>query len=294
MNQRTPTFENLLSIYERVKASIADRTIQPPFPVGVGGIDDITRGYPKGKVTVIASRTSEGKTSFSLQTAVHLANIGKAVAFISLEDDKEGLVERIICNLFRIDNYELSKGKIEQIMKHDKTIKRIFENMTLLVLDGYGFNFKEFSSIVLDMRPKPDLVFFDYIQLIEYPPGKKYDTISKFFRDAHQLAIQEKIGIVINSQINRAAVEAKRPHLHNLEGAGVIEQVGWVVIIIHTPSCHGDRSYDYSSRTETGMKDCPGDYVEFQIEKNKNGKKGIVRMRFTGQHYLFQSWDDNG
>lgn len=288
--KRTPRFENLSTIYERVKKNISGRTIQPLFPSGLGGVDDITRGFPKGKVSIISSRSSEGKTSFSLQAAVHLASAGKTVAFISIEDDREQCVERILCNIFEIDNYDLHRGKLDVLEPKEQSAKYLFERLKFLMLDSYGYNFEEFKDVVMNMRPKPDIVFFDYIQMVEHKGGKKYEAISAFLNYTHQLAMQEKIAIVINSQINRGAAEAKRPHLHNLEWAGTLEQIAHMVIIIHTPAAHGDTSFNYSKRTGAGMKDPPIDYVELQIEKNKMGRKGIIPVRFIGKYFKFTEW----
>lgn len=290
MLKRTASFENLQSIYERVKQNISARGIQPEYPIGISGIDEITRGFPKGKVSVIASRSSEGKTSFAIQSAVHLANMGKNVAFISLEDDRETLVEKIACNLFDIDNYELGKGKVEVLGKYEKTINHLFERLPLLVLDAYGYNFKEFKTVVMELRPKPDIVFVDYLQVLEYAEGKQTEVISTFLRNAHQLALQEQIGMVFNSQINRGGAEAKRPHLHNMKQAGTIEEIAYLLLILHMNYKHGDPSYDYNKRAGKGMENCPTDYLEVMVEKNKIGRVGVVRMRFIGENYKFIEW----
>lgn len=231
-------------------------------------------------------------TSFAIQSAVHLANLGKTVAFISLEDDRETLVEKILCNLFEIDNYELGKGKIEKLEKYESTIKHLFERLTLLVLDAYGYNFMEFNSVVMNLSPKPDIVFVDYLQVLEYAEGKQTEVISTFLRNAHQLALQQNIGIVLNSQVNRGGAEAKRPHLHNMKQAGTIEEIAYLLLILHMNYKHGDPSWDYDKRLGKGMEHCPTDYMEVMVEKNKIGRCGIIPLRFTGNFYKFAERDD--
>lgn len=287
---RQPNIESLSEIYGRVKDNVEHRTVRPLYPFGIVAIDEISRGFPKGKVTIISARTSEGKTSMAMQSAIHLANMGKNVMIVSLEDDREMLVEKSLCNIFEIDNYELHKGRVGYLNEHEDTIQRLFKRLKLVAVDNYGYTFSEFKDVVINTLPRPDVVFFDYVQLIEYPAGMQYDYVSNFIRQSHKLAMEEGIAVVIISQINRGAAEARRPSLHHLQGSGAIEQVAYLVLILHQCCKHGDHSYDYDKRAGTGMEHPPMDYVEAMIEKSKVGRTGIVPLRFIGRNYRFKEW----
>src|SRR3990167_11193215 len=67
----------------------------------------------KRKLTVIGARTSHAKTSFALQMAYDVASQGKEVLFLSLEMDKVDMLERLFCNIKRVDNYQLLTGNFE-------------------------------------------------------------------------------------------------------------------------------------------------------------------------------------
>ena len=130
---RTPKFENVWSIYGRVKAGIAGRGDVPEFGFGIQALDWLTNGMQRGKLTIIAARTSEGKTALALQTAKQQALSGKTVAYLSLEDDREELVERLLCNHFQVNNQYLRRGLVENLPP-DELVERVFPSLKLLVL----------------------------------------------------------------------------------------------------------------------------------------------------------------
>ena len=92
IGMRQPRFERVSEIYHRVRRAVSRRTATPELPFGIPALDDLTRGLLRGKLAILAARSSQGKTSLALQTAWNLAEAGKTVAYITLEDDREELV----------------------------------------------------------------------------------------------------------------------------------------------------------------------------------------------------------
>jgi replicative DNA helicase len=60
-------------------------------------------GLQKG-LTVLAGRTSQGKSSIAMQWAFDIASSKKPVVFLSLEMSVEALTERLFCNIMQVDN----------------------------------------------------------------------------------------------------------------------------------------------------------------------------------------------
>jgi len=287
---REPHIENLANIFERSKKIIRGRTDKPEFPFGLTELDNVTKGIKRGKLTLIASRTSEGKTGLSTQLAVNLANNGKTVCLISLEDDKEQIAEKIFCNQRRVNNYDLLRGDTRCL--EDPTMKRLFEQMKLLVVDNFGYNFDEIKYIVEELDPKPDIIFIDYLQLVDRGQFRsRYDAISEFARSCKIFANQSNIGIVLTSQINRAGAREDRPNLHNMSGCDTIEEQADLALILFHPHLYRKPTYNYVAGTMEGFEQAPKNWVEIEVAKNKTGRRGvIIPVCFTGQHYLFEDW----
>lgn len=287
---REPVFESLSTILKRAKVLISKRTDKAEFPFGIKSLDAITHGIKRGKLTLVAGRTSEGKSAFCLQTAVSLADAGKTVAFISLEDDVEQIAEKIFCNMGRVENWKLIKGDTSRL--NDPAINTLFDDLKLLVMDNFGYSFDEVRRVVEELEPKPDIVFLDYIQIIDrMEKMNRYESLSEFARQCKIFAEQSDIGFVIASQINRAGARDARPALHHLSGCDALEQTADLVLLLYYPFVYGSPSYNYKQGTMEGFEVAPRNWIEVEVAKNKTGQRGvIVPLCFTGQHYLFEDW----
>ena len=127
--ERMPVYEPLSKIWERRIQKIVKRTDKPEFPFGLGELDRVTHGITKGKVTLIAARTSEAKTAFTLQGAFNIADSGKNVVYISLEDDVEQIAERLFSNIREISNQDLITGNVDKETLEDPAIKDLFSRI---------------------------------------------------------------------------------------------------------------------------------------------------------------------
>jgi replicative DNA helicase len=76
-----------------------------------------------------------------------------------------------------------------------------------------------------------------------------------------------------------------------------LEQVCDLLLILYCPYNYDDSSYDYeegdSTHESKGMKECPREYVEVMVAKNKNGMRNyVIKTRFTGKFYKFEAWKE--
>lgn len=290
--ERMPVYEPLSKIWERRIQKIVKRTDKPEFPFGLGELDRVTHGITKGKVTLIAARTSEAKTAFTLQGAFNIADSGKNVVYISLEDDVEQIAERLFSNIREINNQDLITGKVDKETLEDPAIKDLFSRIRFMPLENYGHNFDEIQHVIDTINPKPELIFLDYVQMIEQLPREtEYEALSRFAQKCKKFAGVNDIGLVVVSQINRAGAKEGRPQAHHLQGCGKLEQVCDLLLILYCPYNYNDHSYDYNKETGDGMEECPNDYVEVIVAKNKNGMRNVVvKTRFIGKYYKFEPW----
>ena len=296
LTERKPVFENLSSIWARRTEKILKRTAIPDYPFGIEKLDKVTHGITRGKVTVIAGRTSEAKTSFALQSAFNIADKGASVLYITLEDDSEQIAERIFSNVMEVDNQDLIKGNVDRKILSDPTINEIFKKVKFLSLQNFGHNFEEIQKALDLLEPKPELVYLDYVQMIEQANKQsEYEALSIFSQKCKKFSEINNIGLVIVSQINRSGAKEGRPKAHHLQGCGRLEQVCDLLLILYCPYNYDDSSFDYEEGDNKtpikGMKVCPREYVEVNVAKNKNGERNwVVSMRFIGKYYKFSQW----
>lgn len=274
------------------REKIRKRLDKPEYPFGIPSLDKITHGVAKGKVTLIAARTSEAKTAFALQAAFNMADIGKTILYITLEDDSEQIAERLFSNIREVDNQDLIRGTVPFPVLDDPRIEELFKRVKFLPLQDYGHNFDEIKKVIDAMEPRPDIVFLDYVQMIEQLPREsEYDSLSRFSQRCKKFAETNDIGLVIVSQINRQGAKDGMPMAHHLQGCGRLEQVSDLLLILYCPYIYKDTSFDYDKTIGKGYEVCPPDYVECVVAKNKNGiRNWVVRLRFTGKYYKFEEW----
>ena len=132
---RTLDAETPYSVIPKVIEKINNRDGQIDLPFPIESLNTITGGIPKNRITTISARTSHGKSAFLLQSAMNLAEKDKNIIWISLEEDREQIVERQLSYITKINNRDIFLGKI----KFDKEIKTRFKNFRMYLIDAYGF-----------------------------------------------------------------------------------------------------------------------------------------------------------
>jgi len=81
-------------------------------PTGFQDLDQLTGGFQKSDLIILAARPGVGKTSFSLGLAYNAAMAGKTVAIFNLEMPAEQLVQRMLAMETGIDSHRLRLGHI--------------------------------------------------------------------------------------------------------------------------------------------------------------------------------------
>ena len=282
MFKRIPNYQHISQIFEELKSDIKKRTEKPEFSFGLYSLDEATRGMRRGRVHIIAARPGEGKTSLALQTAWNLADAGKVIVYVSLEDDKKRLTERMFCNMQKINNADLARGAwTDETEKKSEAMASMFKNITFLVMDGFGYNWPEFENVLDSIKPQADVAFLDYINMIELSGSQnKRDTVSEFVRNCKAFALKKNMALVILAQINRSGADDSRPGLHHLKDSGTLEEVADLVLINHFP-------IRYNNKTFKGEFAGP-EYFEIMVAKIKDyGHPKVVPVRFAGRYYRF-------
>src|SRR5262249_47576460 len=83
------------------------------LPTGFVDLDEKTAGLQNSELVIIAARPSAGKTAFAINVVRHIAvEDNQPVFFVSLEQSRIELAERLLCCQARVDSHKLRKGHL--------------------------------------------------------------------------------------------------------------------------------------------------------------------------------------
>lgn len=250
------------------------------MPSGLIDLDKIIWGLHKKELLTIGARPSIGKSSLAVQLALNLNNEHHNVLFISLEMSKEQIVERMFCNLTGTNNMDLREGKIaEELKDRIPCFARMASEMPMLVVDNCGYNFQDVEKLIVEMEPRPDVVFLDYIQMISQGRhSSKSMAVEEYFRKLKELSVTYNFSMVVLSQIKRMDEKRqnKRPTMDELKWSGSLEENSDTVLLLFWPF---HDIFGYEDKHE----------YEIDIAKQRHGRTEIIKVNFHPYHYRFEN-----
>ncbi|HUF70415.1 MAG TPA: replicative DNA helicase [Longimicrobiales bacterium] len=277
-----PTFEKI----EQLQAAKGGIT---GVSTGYYDLDEMTGGFQKGDLVIIAARPSMGKTAFVTGVALQAAIASRTpVALFSLEMSKEQLVQRMLCSEALVDLGRLMRGRLTDDDYVQLAQAAAHLNTAPVWIDDSG------SLNVLEMRAKarrlkadqPELgmIIVDYIQLMN-SAGKaenRVQEVSAISRGLKALAKELAVPILALSQLSRAPEQRTdhRPQLSDLRESGSIEQDADLVMFLYRPE------YYHRDDPELHGK------AELIIGKQRNGPTGLVNLYFRRECTRFESVAD--
>ncbi len=275
------TIEYLEKIHDRDSATTG-------VPSGLSELDEITSGWQKTDLIILAARPSQGKTALALTLARSAAmnpvkeeRVG--VAFFSLEMGAQQLVLRMLCSEAGVDMQSARKGKLraEDWKKIAAGIGKL-NDAPIFIDDTPGITPLELRAKCRRLKQTENigLVIVDYLQLME--AGKHLDSrereISMISRSMKALSKELNVPVIALSQLNRSlesrSEKHKRPMLSDLRESGAIEQDADLVLFIYRPETYGIEQYDDGSNTQGT--------AEVIVGKQRNGPLGTARVAFRG------------
>lgn len=272
-----PVFKNL----DKTFSMLQGRGSKPDLPLTtLPHLNSKVWGLHKKKLTVIAARTSNGKSALAIQVAQDMASQGIPTLFFSLEMYEEDVIERLFCQMMKIDNMELLTGNFSKYQAEWNKFQEKLKKMPLIITDGIGRNWQEIYEYLEKLPRKPSVIIIDHVQEAKdaSQPNQRA-VIEEYLRKLREMAIRHDFAAVVLSQVNRSAQEAdhKEPKLHHLKGTGYLEEGADVIMLLHWP-------YYYSK------KKGENDRFVINVAKNRNGRTGYVEVSYTPQYYLFADY----
>ncbi|HDP98561.1 MAG TPA: replicative DNA helicase [bacterium] len=249
---------------------------------GFNKLDQLTSGFQKSDLVIIAGRPSMGKTAFCLNIARNAAvDYGVTVGIFSLEMSSQQLAMRMLCAEAKVNSHEVRTGTLPKYewQKLSTTIGKLAEAQ-IFIDDTPAMNILEIKAKARRLKYEKNvgLLIVDYLQLVHGPEKaeSRQIEISAISQSLKALSKELNIPVLALSQLSRA-VESRggdrRPMLSDLRDSGAIEQDADVVIFIYRSEVYG--------KTET-----PG-LAEIIVSKQRNGPIGTVFLNFIKEYALF-------
>ena len=261
--------------------SIMNNEVEVGIPTGFASVDEYTGGLKKGEMFVLAARPSIGKTTLGLNVirnvALHPAK-PRAVAFFSLEMTEQQIARRLLCTEAQVSessfwNHSFLDSDLDKLGRAAEKI----EKAKIWIDPTGGLSIAELRAKArrLVSQHKVELIVIDYLQLMTADERieSRQQEVAKISGGIKKLAKDLNIPVLVLAQLNREVDKNSspnaRPKLAHLRESGAIEQDADIVTFLHR------------NREDT-KNAAPGTSVEAEwiIEKNRNGRTGVVKLLF--------------
>lgn len=263
-----PVADMVGDAYDRLDTRCQHRGKHDGPVTGFADLDAYLAGLRPSELIVVGARPSVGKTAIAAAIARHVATVqGYPVLFVSLEQSRSELVDRLIVSESAVAGQRFRKGMLnpDERVRVSTAGKRFRESAALLIDDTPSQSVLRIASVArrLKVRAGVRLVIIDYLQLVD-PDSRKearHEQVSGISRRLKLLARELALPVLALAQLNRASEDrpGRRPRLADLRESGGIEADADTVILLHRPD------------------DVEG-VLEVEVAKQRNGPTGHLKL----------------
>jgi replicative DNA helicase len=262
-------------------------------PSGLHALDNMTRGFQRSDLIIMAGRPAMGKTSLAMTMARNAAiQYNYGVLVFSCEMSKMQLIQRLVAlqtgiNVQRLFTKQLDSAEID----HVASVGHIIDEAPLWIDDTPGLTIAAMRSKIRRMLAEHqiDFIIVDYLQLMQATiDGKRIkdrlQEVSEVARSLKNVAREFNLPILALAQLSRA-VEGraeKIPQLSDLRESGELEQAADIVMFIHRDDYYA--GYDKETGESRSNRPKTADII---IAKHRNGPVGEVLVGFEASQTKF-------
>ena len=257
---------------------------------GFRDLDNLTFGFQRSEMIVLAARPSMGKTSLALNIAdaAAMPRRGEAAATLifSLEMSAAQLALRMLCARARVNMKLLREGLLSKNgTEQAELIKAAdeFSKSPLFIDDSSHLSIMELRAKArrVHARHKLGLIIVDYLQLLSPtdPRVPREQQVAEASRGLKALAKELNLPVLVLSQLNRSSEKDNRPpRLSDLRESGSIEQDADVVLMLARPK-DADEKFQVAT-----------DSAELIVAKQRNGPVGELKLTFLRDITRFENF----
>lgn len=302
LDNRALAIQGIAAIDRRVSGHVEANAV----PTGFMGLDAHMEGFTRGCTTIVAGRTGEGKTTWTLNAAINAAEAGYHSIFFSLDMSRSMVRDRLLSMVSGIDASFVKRGRaaasglyagmsVEEML-HRVTMgaQRMSNWRGSLTVDDRAY---DVSEILATCRTavranKLDMIIIDYVQAVESSAVRADERLRlqhvvnrlNAFGKAHNVAI------VLLSQYNKNVHFMDRPHRGLLAESSAMERTARNVILIWRPGM--SKSSDDLPCRSVAIVDKASEYGERDIEMHFNAACFLFEEKYHDSDCYY--WRDEG
>ncbi|MGX0848199.1 replicative DNA helicase [Staphylococcus auricularis] len=291
-------------VYENAELLDQNSGQTPGIPTGYRDLDQMTAGFNRNDLIILAARPSVGKTAFALNIAQKVATneAQYTVGIFSLEMGADQLATRMICSSGNVDSNRLRTGEMTEEDWNRFTIAVGKLSRTKIFIDDTpGIRVTDIRSKCRRLKQEHglDMIVIDYLQLIQGSGSRYSDNrqqeVSEISRTLKAIARELECPVIALSQLSRGVEQRqdKRPMMSDIRESGSIEQDADIVAFLYREDYYNrgdDEDDDDGSGFEPQTNDDNGE-IEIIIAKQRNGPTGTVKLHFMKQYNKFTDID---
>jgi len=292
----------LLDTIENLNKKISENK-NYEIDTGFRNLNDITGGFSKGDLIVVASRPSMGKSSFILNIATQAIERDETILFFSFEMKAEKLMLRLLSIKTSIPLNSLQRGELT-----DSQLDLLSQNMDelsekkLLIDDNAYADIDYIRNQVRMFKyeyPNLSMIILDSLNLMSYVKVRenRYEGTAEISKALKQLAREIDLPIIITTQLNRNLEnrENKRPILKDLRDSGTLEDDADLILFLYRDDVYREAmekekelkakalGKEYFSKFQNKSEE----NIELIIGKQRNGVIGTVDLIFQKKFLRF-------
>lgn len=187
-----------------------DTTPPDYLPLGIDRLDRYVQ-IGRGKFVILAADSSVGKTALALQFAHHIAACGKKVGFFSLETDSDTLTDRLMAEV-QVAGIALARSKAKALSTVDYSRAVSAGDKSLRMKFDLIDRVSKLEEIrMTTLAAGYDVIFIDYLQIIDAPGDKRWDIVTGISIYLHRMAQSLGVTVIALSQITPPDKNSQRP-----------------------------------------------------------------------------------
>ena len=188
-------------------------------PTGFVTLDERTGGPQAGHIWVVGARLGQGKSWTMMRMALSAVMEGYTVQYDALEQTRADVSMRMHTFLSSevgkelFSNIDLMQGRDFSLERYRQFLKSLKNEVQgkMHVSDTSRGQVSPLTIAAQIERNNPDIVFIDYLTLMEKTGDGDWKSVSKLSKAVKNLAMQYQVPIVVAAQLNRALGLSKEP-----------------------------------------------------------------------------------
>lgn len=259
-------------------------------------LNELTGGWQRGELHIIAGRPSHGKSADGIQELVTAVNDGYKCGMFSIEMGEKQFMARLAAMIAEVDMLKFKYGNLtdddfKKLITAAKWVKQHKDNLMVDYSNPTDVNKIKAKSRLWKRKYGLDMIMVDYAQICGSGniPTRFENTNKEVGLVGHglkQLAKELDIAALLLSQMSRdfekRPLKDRRPYLSDLRESGELEQHADTVLFIVRPELFLKKDDPEYAKVK--------DLADFYLAKQRNGPVGEFKHYFRGTYGKFERY----